>query len=452
MPLLEHLQSLVSDLETRCDPGFQEVSGDAAADVDRSLAGAEADLTDFVDKLKASVLQNPEPVFAILRRVKPILMVKDVAVVTRFDDVQEVLSRDDVFQVTYGTKMEIVTGGNNFFLGMQNSPDYERDVAHMRSVMRREDVASILVPFIARTAGQLVAAAVSGGDLDVVTLSRTVPARVVATYFGCPPPSDEALADWGTVLFQYLFTDLNNDPAVDSAARDAAGKTRAWLDQTIADRKAHPTSSDDVLNRCLALQQAGLPGMDDLGIRNNLLGLLVGAIPTTSKCCAQALDQLLSRPAELAAAQQAARAGDDALMARYVFEALRFNPNNPGVFRITAEDYTVARGTLRAATIPKGASVVAATQSAMFDDAKVDQPNEFRFDRPAYVYMHWGYGLHTCFGQYINAIQIPGILKPLLAASSLQRAAGDAGKLQYAGPFPSRLKVTFGAQSGTATA
>ena len=452
MPLLEHLQSLVSDLETRCGPGFQEVSGDAAGDVDRSLAGAEADLTDFVDKLKASLLQNPEPVFAILRRVKPILMVKDVAVVTRFDDVQEVLSRDDVFRVTYGTKMEIVTGGNNFFLGMQNSPEYERDVAHMRSVMRREDVASILVPFIARTAGHLVAAFASGGDLDVVALSRTVPARVVATYFGCPPPSDQELADWGTVLFQYLFTDLNNDPAVDSAARNAAGKTRAWLDQTIADRKAHPTSSDDVLNRCLALQQAGLPGMDDLGIRNNLLGLLVGAIPTTSKCCAQALDQLLSRPAELAAAQQAARAGDDALVARYVFEALRFNPNNPGVFRITAEDYTVARGTLRAATIPKGSSVVAATQSAMFDDAKVDQPNEFRIDRAAYVYMHWGYGLHTCFGQYINAIQIPGILKPLLAASSLQRAPGDAGKLQYAGPFPSSLKVTFGAQSGTATA
>jgi len=120
MPLLEHLQSLVSDLETRCGPGFQEVTGDAAGDVDRSLADVQTDLADFVDKLKASLLQNPEPVFAILRRVKPILMVKDVAVVTRFDDVQEVLSRDDVFHVTYGTKMEIVTGGKNFFLGMQN--------------------------------------------------------------------------------------------------------------------------------------------------------------------------------------------------------------------------------------------------------------------------------------------------------------------------------------------
>ena len=59
--------------------------------------------------------------------------------------------------------------------------------------------------------------------------------------------------------------------------------------------------------------------------------------------------------------------------------------------------------------------------------------------------MHFGYGLHTCFGQYINQIQIPGILKPLLASGDLRRAPGDAGKLQYSGLFPSSLKVAFGA-------
>ena len=76
--------------------------------------------------------------------------------------------------------------------------------------------------------------------------------------------------------------------------------------------------------------------------RTVLIGLLTGAIPTTAKCCAQALDELLKRPAELQRAQAAARAGDDRLMARYVFEALRFNPNNPGLFRIAAEDCVLA--------------------------------------------------------------------------------------------------------------
>ena len=72
------------------------------------LREVEADVTSFLDSLKQHLIENPEPVFAVLRRVQPILLVKNFAVVTRFEDVQEVLSRDNVFQVTYKDKMEVV--------------------------------------------------------------------------------------------------------------------------------------------------------------------------------------------------------------------------------------------------------------------------------------------------------------------------------------------------------
>jgi cytochrome P450 len=412
----------------RLKSGLERVEAEGMA----AIESVQGDAMSLLDHLKQHLAQNPEPVFAVLRRVKPILLMKNTALVTRFEDVQEVMSRDDVFQVTYKEKMEVIGGGINFFLGMQNSPEYERSQSHMRAVVRRQDMAGLIVPFVAHTAESLVAA--SGGRLDVVRqLSRIVPTRLIAAYFGCPPASEEELADWSTAMFRYLFTDLNNDPAVGAAARDAAAKARSWLDQTIAKRKKQSSQPDDVVGRCLALQSAGMPGMDDLGIRSNLLGLLIGAIPTTSKCCAQALEE----------AQQAARADDDALVAQYVFEALRFNPNNPGVFRIAAEEYTVAKGTMHATPIPRGAAVVAATQSAMFDERIVDAPSEFRTGRPDYIYMHFGYGLHACFGQYINRVQIPGILKPLLQRKGLRRAEGDAGRLQYGGPFPSSLGVVF---------
>ncbi|HET9283043.1 MAG TPA: cytochrome P450 [Candidatus Angelobacter sp.] len=404
------------------------------------LQAAETDVMQLLDNLKQHIADNPEPVFAILREVKPVLVVKNFALVTRFADVQEVLARDDVFQVTYGEKMEAVTGGPNFFLGMQNSPEYERDTAHMRTVMRRDDVGKI-VAFVGKTAEDLVAA--SGGKIDVVQLSRTVPVRWVASYFGCPAKSETDLADWATVIFQYLFADLNNDPVLDAAALAAAAKVRPWLDEIIARRKANPTQADDVVSRCLALQSLGLPAMDDVSIRNNLLGLIVGAIPTTSKCCAQALDELLKRPDALAQAQEAARAGNDPLLAQYVFEALRFKPNNPGLIRIAAEDYTVARSEMHATKIPKGTEVLAATQSAMFDGRMVDSPNEFQIGRPDYIYLHFGFSLHSCFGQYVNRVQIPGILKPLLQRRGLRRAPGAAGQLQIKGPFPSGLAVEF---------
>jgi cytochrome P450 len=408
------------------------------------LAHIESDAMEMLERMKQHALDNPEPVFAILRRIKPVLILKNVALVTRFDDVQDVLVRDDVFQVTYGKKMRVVTDGNDFFLGMQNSPEYERDTTHMRAVIRRSDLSGIIAPSVANTAKSIVDSA--AGGLDVVSqLGLVVPTRLVGTYFGCKPDSETDLANWASTIFQYLFTDLNNDPAVDTAARDASARTRAWLDAAIKTAKSQQgeNQEDTVLARCLALQSAGLPGMSDVDIRNNLLGLLVGAIPTTSKCCAQALDELLKRPAELAKAQDAARAGDDATLAQYIFEALRFHPNNPGVFRVAAEEYVVGKGQLHATTIPAGTSVLAATQSAMFDDRVVESPNKFKIGRPAYNYMHWGVGIHTCFGQYINQVQIPGILKPLLQRKNLRRVEGDAGTLKFSGPFPSSLRVQF---------
>ena len=407
-------------------------------DGETALAAVKGDLTAFLDGVKQHLIRDPEPVFAVLRSVKPILIVKNYALVTRFEDVQEVLARDQVFQVTYGQKMEVVTGGGNFFLGMQNSPEYERDTAHMRSAIRREDLPGVVAPLVAKMSEDLTAKC--GGQIDVVELSRAVPVGLIGAYFGCPTDTGQDLANWATVIFQYLFADLDNDPTLAKAAGDASANLRAWLDGVIAARKAKPNPADDVLGRCLTLQSIGTPGMDDVGIRDNLLGLIVGKIPTTSKCCSQALDQLLQRPDQLAAAQQAARSGNDALLSQYVFEALRFNPNNPALFRVAAEDYVVARTAPHATKIAAGLTVAAATQSAMFDPRMVESPSEFRIGRPDYASLHFGYGMHTCFGQYINRVQIPAILKPLLKQQGLRRA----GELQYNGPFPSSLPVRWG--------
>jgi len=338
--------------------------------------------------------------------------------------------------------MRVVTNGPDFFLGMPNTPPYERDVAHMRSVIRRTDLPNVIAPFVAAASEEIVAA--SNGHLELVSqLTLPVATRMISGYFGCPPGSVPDLAAQASTIFAYLFADLTNDPAVDAAARDASAHVRDWLDRCIARHKAAPANDDSVVSRCLALQATGLPSMDDIAIRDNLLGILVGAIPTTSKCCTQALDELFKRPDKLAAAQQAAIANDDANLAAYVFEALRFHPNNPGVFRTTLADYVVGKGTMHATNIPAGTTVLAATQSAMFDDAAVDSPADFRVDRPSYAYMFWGVGPHTCFGQYINQVQIPGILKPLLQRKNLRRAQGAAGQLTTTGAFPSSLSVEF---------
>lgn len=392
------------------------------------------------DDLTTWAFNHLDIVFSILRWIKPTIVFEGKALVTRFDDVNEVLERDSAFRVPYAEKMKKVTQGGNFFLGMDNTAVYTRDVSNMRLIVRREDISHIVAPFVSTTCEQIIAA--SGGRMDVVqALTRVVPARLIGRYFGTPGWDEAEFIDATTSMFQYLF--YPDDAEVEREALQAAEKMRAYLDQEIAERKANRIRcDDDILGRCLKLQSSGISGMGDESIRNNLIGLLIGAIPTTSKCAANTLNYLFDHPELLVTAQQAARADNDQLMVQYVLESLRFSPFAAGVQRICTEDYVVAKGTLRSTKIPKGTVVLAATQSAMMDWFEIKRPSTFRLDRPAYQYMHFGYGLHTCFGQYINLVQIPAIVKAVLKQKVLRRTS----EMKSVGPFPISMNIEFEAE------
>jgi len=379
--------------------------------------------------------------FAVLRAFQPNLVLSQVLVkaydntgtviVSRRQDVREVLERSDVFDVVYAPRMEMITGGADFFLGMQDIPDYTRDVSNMRVVVRRDDLPTIVQPIVAAKAATLVAA--SGGALDVPqTLTLPTAHHLLEVYFGTPGPTAAEMIDWTTTLFWYLFIDLAANPTFDAKATAAAAAIRAYLDEAIAARRASGASGDDILGRCLALQASGAPGMDDLGIRNNLVGLLIGELPTTSCAAIRALDQLLSRPQALASARAAALADDDALLAQHVYEALRFFPVNPIIYRRANRETWIADGTLRARRVKPGAMVMASNLSAMFDGTELPGVNSFRTDRP--------------WDAYINRTTLPTILKPLLRQNNLRRALGAAGQIDNGGtPFPVHFNVAFDA-------
>lgn len=396
---------------------------------------------------------NQRRAFSVLRVLWPNLVLSrqfvkayendGTAVVTRHDDCLDVLNRNADFEVVYGTRMRKLTAGRNFFLGMQPGWDYTRDTSAMHLAMRDTDVAEIVLPRGIALAEQLVAA--SGGEIDLPpSLTLQVPWDMTDRYFGTGGPDAATMQDWTTILFWYLFEDLAADPAFDAKAMKYADRLRDYLDQTIAARKAHPVQAEDILNRCLALQGAETPGMGDLGIRNNILGLLIGAIPTISKACCFAMDELLNRPASLEGAHEAALAANDALMAQYVWEALRFRPHNPVIYRRAAHDTVVGRSTLRQAKIKKGTMVFAATLSATFDPYAIKNNNAFRVDRAWEDYIIWGYGMHNCFGAIINRALIPAILKPLLKQKNLRRAPGSAGQIDSGGtPHPQHFHLEF---------
>lgn len=81
--------------------------------------------------------------FAYLRRHYPILVLPRFAVVTRYDDVKDVLARDEDFGVTevYAERMERTSGP--FILGMERTARYEREAAWLRGAVHDDDVARV---------------------------------------------------------------------------------------------------------------------------------------------------------------------------------------------------------------------------------------------------------------------------------------------------------------------
>ena len=398
--------------------------------------------------LVAWAMAHLELIFRILRNVAPILVVRfrgrTYALVSRFDDVTDVLTHPNVFDVTYAPKIKVIMDGGNIFLGLPDTEPASRDRTTMRMTAPRAEAMTRVKPEVTALAEAVMDRAAAHGRVDLVMeLTQDVTTAFFGGYFGTPGDDRVAFSDQTRLLFHFMFADQSNDPALAVRVRPAAAAMRAYVERMIAERKTARGAHDDILERCLRFQDAGAPGMDDLGIRNNLIGLIVGALPQAAMVIPQLFDVLLDRPVELAAARAAAVADDDDTVSAYVFEASRFKPLTPVLFRVATQAYRVAGGTLRARTIPAGAQVLAATRSAMFDGRRVEDPTAFKPGRPDYNYMHFGGGMHECFGIHMNRVMIPAICKAVLRRPGLRRAEGDAGVLKLDGAFPTSLVVAF---------
>lgn len=372
---------------------------------------------------------------AVLRLAKPRLSLKQNLIkcyegegsllLTRAADFHAVIERQAEFQVVYGPRMRMLTGGRDFFLGMQDGPDYRRDTDAMRSIVKADD----LLPVLAMARAE-AAEALAGTDIDLPpALSARIPALMVQQYFGVEMETEQLIAD-ATVMFHFLFSDLDADPKITSAAMAAKDRVNAAIDASAA--SARPGT---LLARAVEAGQAGSTAFDADGIRANIIGIVIGAIPTLSKASCLAVEELLRRPPALADARAAAQAGDEARVADHLWEALRFNPVNPILYRRAAKATHIGDTEVAADTM-----VLAANLSAMFDEAVVEAPTRFRAGRPWGIYALWGEGLHLCWGDRINKAILPAMLTPLLAKPGLRQLAPPDGE---GTPFPRHYRLAW---------
>lgn len=410
------------------------------------------------------ILNDPRWLFKLLRCLPkagfpPWFTLSGWVIVTRFDDVQEVLTHDQVFRVPYGEKTRKLNGGPNFLLGMEDGECYRRYQKLVMRAFRLEDAQCVVSPMAARLSRELLEA--SRGRIDAIEdLLTRVAVLICKEYYGLPISDPTVFGLWTIATSTHIFVDAAKVvPAHRRAAEAAAERIRALVDGAIAQARKTPRSSDTVLSRLVDMQ-ATERGLTDEMIRAFLIGMVMGFVPTNTLAGGNILAVLLRRRSFLAwllrrrsfmsHAQAAALSGDDDLLQRCLFEALRFKHIHWGLTRICQQNYTIAEGTLRRKLVRRGAKVLASTWSAMFDPRRIKNPSVFDPFRPPTDYMLLGYGLHWCIGAYIAYAQITQTFKQLLVQQDLKRAQGKKGRLQLLGNFPQHLCMKFTAPAAGA--
>lgn len=383
--------------------------------------------------------------FAIGRRFKPILKLGNTVMIFRHEDVVEAFERDDDFTLAKIMAPRMAVGA--FVLGMDRSPQYnaERRLLHdafePADLERVQDLASDFC-------SAQINAARPEKRLDLVTeIAEYVPRNIVAQYFGVPGPSQDKMAFWQRKLASLIVDASPDAGGLQAEAARCADELNRYLEELIGQRLSELQGAakppDNFLNRLLRAHLAQPDAVSLDMVQRNIAGLCVTGTAPVTKALTLLVHQLLKQTDARDGARAAAEADDLNAVGHFAFEALRFNPLFPMQPRFCPRD-TVLRANKPGATeIAAGSAVLLATLSAMFDGDAFYTPDRFKPGRAIGSYLHFGHGMHECFGRQIAQAQIPTIVMQLMRLPNLRRAPGRQGRIRYDGPAVDRLILLF---------
>jgi len=405
---------------------------------------------------------KPLAFFDELRRNRPILELDECVLVALYDDVIELLNMPKVFTVAlYGPKMS-----NGYLMMHDDDALHYREKSIMQGLLNRDDLPKVR-RMVAGIAKKILDEAEGGIDA-VGGYCRLVPATIVRDYFGLIGMDTKDLMEWSywaqvNTFYNQPFDIVTPDKrkSIEASHAESGEKLGKYiaalvLTKVIAaklefiagplrrlwnkiTRKDPEGFQDDIVTRMMRTKFPKEVDFDLQRVGVNAGGLLIGTIETTAQATVQTIQYLLKDNELLEQARNAAQLPDPAAFDAIVWEALRFLPISSYMFRQTAQEYTLAKGTSRETVIPPAKNVLALTQSAMFDEKAFESPHEFKAGRNWYHYFTFGYGAHECLGKYVGMVMIPEIVRQIILRQGLRAN----GAIVYEGHMPKSYDVRW---------
>jgi cytochrome P450 len=273
---------------------------------------------------------------------------------------------------------------------------------------------------------------------------------------------------WAQAAFREVFLNIVRARELTISAQRTTDEMLLHIDELMEQEYRRPSRERHLLAALVAVkrERADAPGDIDEHIRAILAELLVGGIYTVGKALANIIDLGLdprrieprmtgifvedgSRRADLMTVlREICSTADEATRKRrldaFIGECLRFRPVSPVLFRICTSDTEVGGQEVR-----RGDLVCTLVQAANMDLRKFEAPKDFRLDRPAGPYLHFGPagGPHRCLGEHIAMAELRSMLAAIAELQELRRAAGPKGDLEELLRLPQSMVVRFTAEA-----
>ncbi|MGV0676820.1 MULTISPECIES: cytochrome P450 [Mycolicibacterium] len=268
------------------------------------------------------------------------------------------------------------------------------------------------VPSIVNLCDTLIDAVCERGECDFVRdIAAPLPMAVIGDMLGVLPSEREMLLKWSDDLVCGLSSHV--DETVIQNLMETFAAYTAFTKEEITKRRADP--SDDLFSILVNAEVEGQRMSDDEIVFETLL-ILIGGDETTRHTLSGGVEQLLRNHDQW----ETLVANPDALPSA-IEEMLRWTSPVKNMCRTLTAD-TTFHGT----DLKEGEKIMLMFESANFDEAVFENPDEFRIDRNPNSHLAFGFGTHFCLGNQLARLELKLMVERLLVRLPDLRLADGA--------------------------
>jgi cytochrome P450 len=355
----------------------------------------------------------------------------DHYVVTRYDDIEHVLTDRDTFAAANASSplwppcpeaQQVLAAEGYKRVPTLNNSDPPRHGPMRRAVLTCMSRARIrgLEPDVRHHAERLIEVFVDRPVADLVKdLAFPLPAQAGLGLLGVPEEDFEQIKAWGDRRVLMTYGHLPPADQVDVARN--VGAFWRYVEGFVADRDSD--RRDDLTSDLLAYRDDHPDEVKIEDIVNMVYALALAGHESTTNALSSGLRHLLAHRDQWDALVE-----DRALIPNAVEECLRFDAPVLGHRRIATRDTEIS-----GVPLPQGARIIMLFGSAHRDPGHFAQPDEFDVQRDnAATHLSFGKGVHFCLGAPLARMEFQIVLELLTEQAPRLRLVADQ-TFPYAG-------------------